>query len=435
MNLLILALALTLLVNVDAHTPATYTQLQQDVVVSGKQNIVVITINLNDWTNVFVASDGRFFPDGKSVGLVQITVDGNTVSTQQVIDWEHSLLPAQHAYSLVGVTKLSPGSHTVALYAATINGVSFSMGAGSNLGALPLESGVSVASSYLSSDIGPLSFSVPPGTSVLPHKPVISVSIPAVPSAPGQYGQVVAFASGRSFADGIDGDPFWLLYINGNDIVWNNQTLHSDNDLWTYAEAGNAPMMTYGFFDHLTEWAQTTISLDASAEPWSFCCNTVKYKIGAGSGLVALSGLSIMERAVLSSAINTPLEYICVASSSGWSGCPPAGAPYSFAQQRFTIPSGHGGDVYIMAKALVQADENDKGGIVFYQIRLDGNLVGSVGVQELKTGDTVSTRTISASHLATGLSAGSHLAEVIVTAQGSFIHLAFTRDLPLVVFG
>lgn len=238
MNLFVLSfISLLLYVNVNAQGPAAYAELTHDVAVRTTVDVMTLTLNLDASTNVLVASDGRFFPLDSAIGMVQIMVDGESRSTRQTIDWAHSKLPSQHSFSLVGMVNLAPGTHVISLSVSTLNGAGLYVGAGSNLGVLPLDHSVNVAQAMLQSDSGPYKFSVPPGTNVMPHKPVVTVSLPASPSESGGYGRILALASGSSYVDGVEGDPVWLVYINGDDNVYNNQTLHADNDLYSYAEA------------------------------------------------------------------------------------------------------------------------------------------------------------------------------------------------------
>jgi hypothetical protein len=91
----------------------------------------------------------------------------------------------------------------------------------------------------------------------------------------------------------------------------------------------------------------------------------------------------------------------------------------------------------IAAKARVQGDGADRGGTVTLWITVDGARRGSIGTQELRAPSSVSQRTISASYLAAGklaLRPGRHKVRVYGRADGDFVHLTLSRDLPLVWF-
>lgn len=101
-------------------------------------------------------------------------------------------------------------------------------------------------------------------------------------------------------------------------------------------------------------------------------------------------------------------------------------------------PPSHNGVVMFSAKTRIQADPADIGGTVYLYIRINGQRVGSLAVQELgNTPNTVSTRTLSSSYLSAApgsLAAGCHTVEAVGVAQGDFRHLMMDADLPLVWF-
>lgn len=91
----------------------------------------------------------------------------------------------------------------------------------------------------------------------------------------------------------------------------------------------------------------------------------------------------------------------------------------------------------IAAKARVQGDAADPGGRVALWITVDGARRGSTGIQDLRAPFSVSQRTISASYLAAGklaLRPGRHVVRVYGRADGDFLHLTLSRDLPLIWF-
>jgi hypothetical protein len=130
-------------------------------------------------------------------------------------------------------------------------------------------------------------------------------------------------------------------------------------------------------------------------------------------------------------------NYICVGSSQGWGGCPSVGSSVAIAEGDIAIPSGSDGVIFIAGKTRIQADASDAGGSAYLYLEVDGERVGSLGVQQLAHPDSVSTRTLSSSFLTSGthaLSPGMHHVVLYGKVTGSFIHAAMTKDLPLVWF-
>jgi hypothetical protein len=417
-----------------------------------------------------VVADGRFFPDGPAVAAVALRINGAQIGTEQWIDWTplNTTDGVQHSFSLVALAGPLPADtrHTLELVAWAVNGEPFVVGAMSGVGLLPLPpSGARAAASVLITDSSTFEFDAPPWDNrTLPYRmkllSVINVTLPAA----AEHGfPIVALASGRSFiAPGpnrmpqhAQGDAIWVVTLDGDQTIRNNETLHSDNDICFCAEAGNAPMMTHAFFPAASAAVaahgapEHTITLAASAEPWVSQIhipgfppgvNPVQYRVGRGTGLLALSGLPVMGRAVLTSAVDTPLDYVCVGTTKGWPSCPAAGpgTEYIFAAATVDLPAGHSGELVFVTKSIVQADGKDKGGIITLRLRIDGKSVGTAGVQQLTPPSCVSTRTIAASFVTSGaarLSEGNHTVEAVVQVTGDFEHICMVKDLPLVWFG
>ena len=460
---------------------AVHFLLADDVQVSSPLPVSVLSYNftlLEAAAESVVVADGRFFPDGPAVAAVALRINGAEIGTQQWIDWtpQNTTDGVQHSFSLVALSgPLTAGRHLLELVAWAVNGEPFVVGAMSGVGMLPLPPLARAAAFTLTSDSSTFEFDAPPWDNhTLPYRmkllPVLNVTLPAVHGSP-----IVALASGRSFiAPGpgrlpghAQGDAMWVLTLNGDQTIRNNETLHSDNDICFCAEAGNAPMMTHAFFPAAAAAAVAahgaperlsggifnhpfhTLTLAASAEPWDSQIhipgfpagvNPVQYRVGRGTGLLALSGLPVMGRAVLTSAVDTPLDYVCVGTTKGYPSCPAAGpgTEYIFAAATVDLPAGHSGELVFVTKSIVQADGTDKGGIVTLRLRIDGKAVGTAGVQQLSPPSCVSTRTIAASFVTSGaarLSEGNHTVEAVVQVTGDFEHLCMTKDLPLVWFG
>jgi len=129
--------------------------------------------------------------------------------------------------------------------------------------------------------------------------------------------------------------------------------------------------------------------------------------------------------------------YRCIASSQGWASCPAIDTTVSLGQAVVHIPNGGPHSTFFSASLRLQGDGKDGGGIFEMWLVLDGVRVGTVGLQQLTTPSAVSTRTVTASYLATGserLAPGPHKVELKVKATGDFLHLAITQNLPLLWF-
>lgn len=496
---------------------SAYTLVRDDTIVSATAPTTVLTacFNVSASTPCVFLADGRFFPDGAARATVALRVDGRPAGSAQTIAWDaaNTTDAVQHSFSLVGVAgRLPSGIHRLQLVAWSENGEPFRIGAGSGAGVLVAPRGPAwVDQAVLTVDTARLEFDALPwddkGT---PYKmnltSLLSLSVPPPAGrldGPGGL-DVISLASGTSFISPgpgrspplAQGDAMWVITGGGESVVYNNATLHSDNDICFCAEAGAAPMMTHAYFASarngtpparllpfrrpatvasapgvlsrptmqpslsaaqlsavpsppLSSPAGYAVTLAASAEPWTSAVhrpgfppgvNPVQYQVAAGAGLVAITGLPIMGRAVLTDRVDFPLDYVCVGTTKGWPGCPTAGpaVQHVLANATVTVPVGHSGEVAFVAKSIVQADGADGGGTVTMGLRVDGLTVGSKGVQQLRPPSCVSTRTISTSYVSAGdgrLLPGRHLVEVVVTVTGDFAHLSMVKDLPLLWFG
>lgn len=107
------------------------------------------------------------------------------------------------------------------------------------------------------------------------------------------------------------------------------------------------------------------------------------------------------------------------------------------AETTVNIPNGHNGVVFFKATTRIQGDPSDIGGNISLWINIDGKDVGTIGVQQIKSPNSVSARMIAASYVSSGnnkLSTGQHTVKVYAKADGKFIHLTGTNELPLVYF-
>ncbi|WP_155636239.1 hypothetical protein [Burkholderia stagnalis] len=413
-----------------------YQQLPGDISVSSTQTVLTSTITLAAPIWVYTQSDGRVFPSGAAVAAMSISADGKTISNNSIVDWSKTTNAQQHSINVIGATYLGAGTHILKLTASTLNGAAFNVGAGTNLSVMTSPA-QTVSVSKLSQDTATLSFdtsNIKVGTP-LPNQPLLSQTL----NAGGQA--TVALASGRAFLDGAAGDPLTAIYLNGLEPA-SNIGSWADNDTYQGAE-NQSPFFNHAFYSQLPN--QSIISWNASALPYcedggcSGLVNNVKFKVGADSTLITLSGgMSVTGAYSTSASSYNRTNYIGVGSTQGWPGVPATGTDVALAQTQITIPAGHNGIVLVSGKSRVQGDESDQGGTVSMWISIDGVKRGSTGIQQIAYPNGASTRTIGASYLSSApaerLAPGSHTITLYGRADGNFKHLSMTRDLPLIWF-
>jgi hypothetical protein len=233
------------------------------------------------------------------------------------------------------------------------------------------------------------------------------------------------------------------IYRNGNH-PGPASSLWTINDLCDCAELA-APMFTHAFFPHAqTRWS---ISLDATEFPWSnvppISEDSVSYSVLRTATLVVLnSGMRLAGAAKsrlrsFPDQLGTVYDGWCIGSDVAFEGCPAAGQDVLLAETTVVVPPGHPGVVMFLAKTRVQAGWDDAGGSARLWMTVDGAQRGSIGVQQLAPPSTISQRTISASYLTAGnerLPPGPHTVQLYGRADGSFLHLVYYRDLPLLWF-
>ncbi|RKP43975.1 hypothetical protein [Trinickia fusca] len=399
---------------------------------SSNATILTTTVTLPTASYVYVQSDGRVFPAGAAIAALSIWADGGEISNDSVIDWSKTTNAQQHSYNVIGATYLAAGTHVLRVNASTLNGASFVVGAGSNLSVMTSPADT-VMVSRVAQDTAPLSFATAglKRGSPLPHQPLVSQMINTGGRA------TVALASGRAFLGGAPGDPLTAIYLNGQEPA-NNVGTWADNDTWKGAE-NQSPFFNHAFYAQPGN--QATVSWDASALPYceddscSGLVNIVNYKVGAGSTLVTLSGMTVAGSAPTAYTAYNRTNYIDIGSSSG---VPPTGTNVVLAQADIVIPQGHNGVVLFTGKSRVQGDGADAGGTVSMWLAIDGVQRGSTGIQQLRLPDCVSTRTIGTSYLSAApgerLAPGTHHVTLYGRADGSFKHMSMTRDLPLLWF-
>jgi hypothetical protein len=410
---------------------STHLSLKADVNITSDKPLLSATLTLPKAATLLLVADGRYGPLGHNAANIYIAADGAKASNDSHIDWTQSTNMQQHCFNAIGVVTLGAGTHTIDLVADYIGGGGFYVGAGSNLSVM-VDPATEVAQAVLGADAGPFDFTTVncgDGCAV-PHVPMVSQKLAvASPTDP-----VILLASGRSYAAQAYGDAMWGIYVDGA-YRGNGAGLWTVNDIWSGAET-QAPMFTHAFVTGLAAGTHT-FSLDATEFPWGSTEETVIYKVGAGTRLVALRGMAVRGSSPQSTVLHDTTDYFCIGTSTGWPGVPTVGTNVLLAQAPVNIPPGHSGVVMFIAKTRVQGDQTDAGGTVSLWIAIDGVKVSNDGIQQLAYPCSSSQRTVTASYLSTGasaLSAGTHTVQVFGKATGSFLHLCMNKDLPLLWF-
>jgi len=397
---------------------------------------VLLKANITGNQIILVLSDGVFLPRSRSLANAYISVDGHKVSNDSWIDWTHSRHPVTHAFRAVGAVNLSPGTHMVALVAE--GRAPFLIKSGTNL-AIMTQPADRVASTDLAKDSAVVAIVAPPRApnSFLPYAPVATLDMST------DEGALVVLAAGRAYhavgGPADEGDAWWGLWIDGKEASADNAT-YSDNDMSVGSEM-QAPMFSQGMFAPLARGIHQVV-LGATTEPWPANAgnNNVRYCVGAGTKLLAMTGIRHYGHVRLittTPGVDQRFVFHCIGTSKTWSNCPDIGQDVTIAKGVIDVPEGHNGIFCISALTRVQGDVSDKGGVARFWLTIDGKQVGLVSQQQLVYPDAESTRTIGLNFLTSGnnaLSAGKHVVELHGKVDGEFVHLAVTKDMPIMWF-
>ena len=379
---------------------STHLKLASDLNIKSDKVLLSAQVTLPTAATVLLVADGRYGPLGHNAANIYITVDGTKASSDSYIDWTQSTNMQQHCFNAIGVKSLAAGSHTINLVADYISGGGFYVGAGSNLSVM-VNPATSVEQAILTSDTGAFDFTTAncgDGCPV-PHTPMLSRQI----NVSSTSDPVILLASGRTYAATAYGDAMWGIYVDGS-YPGNGAACWTVNDIWDGAET-HAPMYAHAFINGIPAGTHT-FSLDATEFPWGTTEESVVYKVGAGTRLVALrGGMVVKGSSPQSTALHDNTDYLPIGTSSGWSGVPPVGTSVLLAEASIDVPPNHSGVVMFIAKTRVQGDKTDAGGTVSLWIAVDGVKVSNDGIQQLASPCSSSQRTVTASYLAAGSSA------------------------------
>jgi hypothetical protein len=412
-----------------------YVSLAEERSVSKRTVLLSTRLDLPKADAVFLNADGTYAPtSSEAAASVYVQVDGARVSNISTIDWRGSVDPVRHSFNAVGVASLAAGSHIVELVAEPLAG-SFTVSASSNLSVLVHPAQRAVVSE-LRAQAGPFDY-----TTIgllgpdLPHAQLIALRADVTRPT-------VALASGTGRRAAHDGDGMLGIYLDG-EHPGPASSLWTVNDLCTCAEV-EGPLFSHALLTGGDR--SSSVSLDATEFPWVGSPpreDPAIFTVQPSATLVVLnSGMALVGAAksllqFFPDDAGTVSDGWCIGSSSAWPGCPPVSSNVMLARTTISVPTGHPGVVMLLAKTRVSGDDSDPGGTARLWITVDGKLRGSVGVQQLLAPFSVSGRTISASYLAAGnerLRPGKHIVRVYGRADGTFIHLVYMRDLPLLWF-
>jgi hypothetical protein len=439
-----------------------YLELAKERTVTKRTVLLRATIRLARPDSIFVQSDGTYLPLGPSAANVYIAVDGRKVSNDSLVDWRTSRPRVAHPFDAVGATRLGGGVHAVALVAEPVSlplckaaqsvtedctgtspraaGGSFAVAHG-NMSVL-VHPATNVHSQLLTLAAGPFDFHtyglLAPDNTLTRRLPFASILSTAVP--PGVT--TVALGSGWLYAAGHSGDAMLTFLVDGR-FPGNSISSWSNQDAWHGSEL-RGPLSVQAFLPPTRRVRQ--LSLATAEFPWLpmwvpiFPEDPVIYRVGAGTGMVVLSGgMKVAGSASGDYGRSPASSAIIVATSSGDLSLPRPGTRILLAGGTVDIPRGDSGIVMFSAKSRTHGGEQEKslGGTISLWLTIDGRQVGPRVFQQLTWPDLGSQRSIAVSYLAEGrraLKTGQHDVQVWGRADGRFLRALMWRDLPLVWF-
>lgn len=443
---------------------SAFLQLSEDRVVAGPSAVVLLEheLALARPATLFAFADGRHFPLAEEAAALWISVDGSSRDgSRSLTSWRDSRRPVQHAFRVLAVRELEAGSHRVALMAQALPGdrEGFVVGSASGLGLLVAPDSL-LQPRFLTeeSDLVRLrtydpeaGIDVVEGAPDRPFLPLLrndrfnpgSEPLPVVTLLAGHARHACRLGG----EDGY-GDALWGLWHdrrcpNTAEAAWSVNDLDPLAELWgtmfTHAATTLAPGTGVEILWGASELAFGSDQADAPAGAHE---NEVCYRVD-DAALITASGTGIVGGAepVLPVASCSTYTWRCVASTEGVVGCPEAGSWVVLGAADIEVPAGHDGLVYFSAVTRVQGDNADSFSTASLQLRVDGEWVGTVGVQQLALGAGQASRTLSASWLSAvdsehgPLAPGSHRVEALMRVEGERVNfVSAPRDIALTFF-
>ncbi len=441
-SVVLAALALATFSAAGASEGSRHLVLEHDRAVDGPAvSLLAATVHVQRAGWAYLHADGSFAPTSRALANVYITVDGRRVSNESVVDWRGSLAPNARAFNAIAAVRLPAGASRVALHARSTGPVAVRSGSSLSILADAAEHATSVALDVPSPWLDFDTRGTPEGTP-LPARgrsPVLATR------AGNRTGPVVAMASGRSYISDGAGDAMWGIFLNGREPRLHSATW-SINDLFAGAEV-QAPMFAHALFPSPPH--DSLVELVASESPYytprMASTNAVRYRVGASTRLVTLSGgMQVAGRGFapghdyVTRGSHQRYAYVCIGTNGfRTERCPPTGTEVVLGRASVCIPRGHDGVVMFSSRTRIQGDDHDAGGTVNLRLRIDGRDVAANAQDLGPRPHAVSTRTIGTSYLAVGKDAlrpGCHEVQAIGHATGDFRNISLNADLPLLWF-
>ena len=430
-----------------ARVLSSFQKLGDDLTINSTAPQIVLTrsFSLPAPAQVLAIADGRYYPIDAPAGSVRIRIDGaEDQSSYAITDWGSSAHPVMHGFNVLADARLDAGQHTIELIASAhpTRPGRFSVGSSSALSILvqPLSQITAAALPGESPQINLTTYAPAQGIDVREgdmNRPVLPLLGYSVRNRSGRPVDAITLASGRGYYlcnSGIDngfGDALLGLFADGlcqstHSASWSVNDLHPDAEL-------QAGLMLHGVH-RLGIGQQRSLSLvgselafgsDQAGSPSGAHENGVCWGLGSARMLTASAG------AVTGAAVSGPdtacatYTWRCVATTLGQAGCPQAGTDVVIGSAQVQIPLGHDGIVLFNARTRIQAGNDDGFATVILGIKVDGQPVSALGLQQLAVGAGQASRTLSASYLsapgtATGpLSVGAHTVEAYINVSGN----------------
>jgi len=442
---------------------SAFIALDDDVMVDGTsaQTILSHTLNLSDPLRIVVIADGRYFPVDAPAGTVRIRVNGSDqFSSIPVTDWGSSQRPVMHGFNVLAVADLGPGPHLIELSANAdpSRPGRFKLGSGSGLSVLvqPL-SQIFLAS--LPGESSPIDLTTyDPGNGIDVNegdldRPFVALLSNGVSNRSGRPTMAISLASGRGFNacdSGIDngfGDALLGIFSDGlcqstHNAAWGVNDLDPDAELQAAMTAQAAHLLFPGQHRQISLiGSELAFGSDQAGSPSGAHENGVCWGLGSAQLVTAHAGAVAGAAPVGPEQLCSTYTWRCVATTIGQPGCPPAGTNVTLTSAQIAIPVGHDGIVQFNARTRIQADNADGFATIILGLKIDGNEVGAVGVQQLAAGAGQASRTLSASYLSAPLSpsgtlaTGLHTVEVYLRVEGALLNFpSAPQDLALTWF-
>lgn len=430
-----------------ARAQSSFQKLAEDMTVNGTAVQVVLSrsVTVDAPTQLLAMADGRYFPIDAPAGSVRIRIDGDeSNSSVAITDWGSSLRPVMHGFNVLGNATLTPGTHLVELIASAhpTRPGRFVVGSSSGLALLlqPLSHLDTAAMSGQSPEINLTTYAPAQGIDVREgdmNRPVLPLLGYPVANHSGRPINAITLASGRGYYacnSGIDmgfGDALLGLFADGqcqstHSASWSVNDIHPDAELQAGMMLHSAHPLGIGQQRSLSlVGSELAFGSDQASAPSGAHENGVCWGLGSARMVTASAG------AVTGSASSGPdlscatYTWRCVATTLGSAGCPQAGTDVVLSSAQINIPNGHDGIVLFNARTRIQAANEDGFATVVLGIKVDGQSVSALGLQQLAVGAGQASRTLSASYLsapdsATGpLSVGTHTVEVYINVSGN----------------